>query len=48
MIRPIDCPVSRSTNKKKITRLYEDYIYKNDYVEKAKIIEDIYTEIGLV
>ena len=48
MIRPIDCPVSRSTNKKKITRLYEDYIYKTDYVKKAEIIEDIYTEIGLI
>ena len=48
MISPITCPVAKSNKKRSLTALYEDYIYKTDYVLKSKNIENIYSEIGLI
>ena len=48
MIAPITCPVAKSKKKRTLRTLYDDYIYKTDYVLKAENIENIYSEIGLI
>ena len=48
MITPITCPVAKSNKKRTLRTLYDDYIYKTDYVLKAENIENIYSEIGLI